>query len=728
MSQTQTVERSTFAGGEGSPPLRARSDLAVSQIQVKICENMIVLYEGGLTRRPGTRFVCELRDESQQSAPIPFRFSGADSYLIVINGGKARLLTGGGVVLASGAPYEFDVPWAAADLPNLRPAADGNDIFVACQGYQTRILTRLAAASWRVDLYQSNGGPFDTQNLDQAKTIQASAVTGSGIALTANEDRFLADDIGSIWRLDEPNLSATPYWVANGAIAVGDQRRYQGNTYENLGGTAVGPNPPTFTEGTWDAGYGTVVWRYLHAGYGIVRITAVADARHATADVIGQLPASVVSGATWRWWPPAWSNNKGWPQLATFVQQRLGLFLGPYEWLSRPNNAFDHTPTVNPDSAIADRLRSTTGSLVNIEWAATDGLFLVLGSRDGNWIVRSATLGQALTAASALPSEENREGAASHIPSIVDGGVLSIGRTRKRLFFVKVDRLSGELAISEVTKAARHVLKGKAQWLAWQRDPNRIEWISCQDGTLVGMTWMPEEKVLGLHRHPLVNGFVEWVAAIPTSDEGSSDLYLCVRRQINGRTRRYIEILADYFPVEVEVETATGAWYLDCALEYNGAPTATISNLGHLEGQRVRVFGDGRYVGEFTVVLGAVQLPLNVSQAVVGLPSSYRVKSLPIPTTLPDGSAKGKMQRANHVALDVLNAAGGKIRINDGKWEALTRSGDAPYTGPQKLFTGTLTPRSLVSGEAPTLSWEIQGDSPFPFTLLGVTPTAEIEA
>jgi hypothetical protein len=108
------VERLTFAAGEVSPKLRFRSDLARQQTAVWKCENMVVMPEGGLTRRPGTQFVMPLRSITESGTLVPFRFSTSDVLVLVINNGVIRFISNGGVVPSLAAPYEIGVPWAAA--------------------------------------------------------------------------------------------------------------------------------------------------------------------------------------------------------------------------------------------------------------------------------------------------------------------------------------------------------------------------------------------------------------------------------------------------------------------------------------------------------------------------------------------------------------------------------------------------------------------------------------
>ncbi|WP_407160839.1 hypothetical protein [Bradyrhizobium sp. STM 3557] len=65
MPTRENVEKSSFASGEISPELSAATDLRTYQTGVARQENMVTLIEGAMTRRPGTRFVLELKDETQ---------------------------------------------------------------------------------------------------------------------------------------------------------------------------------------------------------------------------------------------------------------------------------------------------------------------------------------------------------------------------------------------------------------------------------------------------------------------------------------------------------------------------------------------------------------------------------------------------------------------------------------------------------------------------------------
>ena len=73
---------SSFNAGELSPKLDNRSDLDKYFAGARTLENFVPLIEGGATRMPGTYFVLETKDSTQQSRLIPFQFSTIQSYII----------------------------------------------------------------------------------------------------------------------------------------------------------------------------------------------------------------------------------------------------------------------------------------------------------------------------------------------------------------------------------------------------------------------------------------------------------------------------------------------------------------------------------------------------------------------------------------------------------------------------------------------------------------------
>ena len=93
----QTIQRS-FTGGELAPALRSRADVIKYTTGLALCENMFVRPQGGVYSRPGTKFICELSDSSTPGRLIPFEFNTEQTYILVFENLKMRVIKDGGVV------------------------------------------------------------------------------------------------------------------------------------------------------------------------------------------------------------------------------------------------------------------------------------------------------------------------------------------------------------------------------------------------------------------------------------------------------------------------------------------------------------------------------------------------------------------------------------------------------------------------------------------------------
>lgn len=737
MTVRSTIDRVTFAGGEIGPQLSARADLAKYQIAVEAMENFIVLKGGGATRAPGTRFVLELKDQSQRGKLIPFRRTSTDYYALVVNGGVTRFVRQGGFLQnPDTTPYEASVPWAEADLVNLRAAQAGNQIFVACGAQKPQTITRVANLNWTCTDYAPTSGPVDTQNLDISITVQASAVTGA-VSLTGSNSPFTADMVGGVMRLDDRDLSLTPEWSASEtAIVTNSQRRWNGNVYQALvSGADAGPNAPVHTEGDVSAGSGKQTWRFLHPGYGFVRITAYTNANSAAGTVLSQLPSTVVTGATYRWSAPAWTSSKGFPEVVAYNYPRLGWYRGNTGWLTGEDDVqnFDLGKADDTD-AIAFRVIAPDGGLVEIKWALPSSGILMLGTSDIEWVLRAPGAFDALTPKTAKPFAMGSDGSAPQIANAIDGGVMFLGRTQKRLHYTKVDpsSQSQQLSSQELSVVAEHIFSPGVVGACWQRDPNRVLWMWFADGSIASLTFMPEQQVAAFCRHPRTNAFVEDMCCIPSVSSGTDEVYLIVRRTINGQIKRYVEQMADYFqPQNVKAPTAAGAWFLDCALRVTGSGLQQITQLAHLEGQEVGVFADGAMQKRKTVSGGVITLDRPSDDVLVGLPVKAYIRDLSRNFSTQTGSTSGEMKTVHEALVQLLYAGGGRARVynaeedNPDLWEPAIETGAYDYSAMPPLVSKKL--KLTVEGAwAEEAQLEFECDDALPCTVLALSPKIEV--
>jgi hypothetical protein len=95
------VQLTNFTGGELSPRLDGRNDVAKYGSGCKTLKNMIVYPHGSATRRPGTNFVNEVKTSSQKTRLIPFEFSTEQTYILEFGNQYIRFIRNGGAVLES---------------------------------------------------------------------------------------------------------------------------------------------------------------------------------------------------------------------------------------------------------------------------------------------------------------------------------------------------------------------------------------------------------------------------------------------------------------------------------------------------------------------------------------------------------------------------------------------------------------------------------------------------
>jgi hypothetical protein len=264
---------------------------------------------------------------------------------------------------------------------------------------------------------------------------------------------------------------------------------------------------------------------------------------------------------------------------------------------------------------------------------------------------------------------------------------------------------------------------------------------------IVGWTHRIMGGVFG-SSHPVV----ESIAVIPGSPDSSQvvesgerdEVWVMVKRTINGATHRYIEMFEGYFrgPVredyatealwEAAMKTAQGdAFYVDCGITYEGSATATITGLSHLEGQTVKVLADGKVHSDEVVASGSITLDYTASKVQVGLAVPWSFEGLKLPFGTQSGSGVNKIKSIPAVGL-ALHDAGvfsyglvtydeeeGRV-VKDLTEIAFLRDGlDLDEAIP--LFTGEVI-RNLEGATRRDVRIYMEGDDPLPFTCLAMIP------
>lgn len=147
-------------GGEMSPWIEGRTDYAQYPKSLRVCENALPLIQGPVTKRPGTRFVREIKNSAKKVTLIPFIFSDAEAFILEFGDGYIRFFKDRAQVLDGTDPYEIVSPYAEADLPLIRWAQSADVLYLAHPDYAPRKLVRNGDTDWTISTIDFIGGPF----------------------------------------------------------------------------------------------------------------------------------------------------------------------------------------------------------------------------------------------------------------------------------------------------------------------------------------------------------------------------------------------------------------------------------------------------------------------------------------------------------------------------------------------------------------------------------------
>lgn len=567
----------SFAGGEIGPSLYGRVDMAKYQVALRKCDNFIVRQYGGVENRPGTRFVGAAKYADRKCRLIPFQFSTVQTYALEFGHNYMRVIKDGALVLnSSNVIYEIATPYAEADLFRIKFTQSADVLTLVHPAYPPKELRRYAHDHWELVDVTTKNGPFEDINVDESVKVYASASTGT-ITLTASSAIFGAEQVGKLFYLEQPAVDSVPVWETSKDTAINDVRRADSNYYRANTAGKTGTLRPSHTEGmSWD-GWGTdtgIQWEYLHSGFGIARITAVAGGGlTATATVISYIPSQVVgsANASYKWAKYAWNSVNGYPGTVVYYQQRLYFAASsafPQTiWASRTGDYKDfgkNNPLQDDDRIIY----TYAGRQVNEIRHLIDVGSLVALTSGGEYVI-TGDQNKVLTPSAFAFSSQGSNGSSNVPPIAVANIALFVQEkgsvVRDLAYSFDVDGYQG----TDLTILANHLFQKRSI----------VDWSFCivpyssafcirDDGKLLVLTYLREQQVFAWAPQSST-GKYESTCSI---SEGNEDaVYFIVNRTINGQVKRYIERLSSRLFTNDE-----DAFFVDSGLSYDGRNNSTM--------------------------------------------------------------------------------------------------------------------------------------------------------
>ncbi len=467
-----------------------------------------------------------------------------------------------------------------------------------------------------------------------------------------------------------------------------------------------------------------------HGPNGDWKITNVTPA---TFDLVGGRTADNNLGSgtvrrfsTWLWADGAFSPARGYPSCVALHEQRL-VFANtraqPFGlWASASADFTNFLPGTRDDETIAYNIAANQADPVRWLTSASD---LLIGTLAQEFAAFGGGLGDPMTPSNTRIVPQSGEGAGGAQPVKVGLETLFVNRAGRRIVALASKPDAGGYTATDLTELAEHLTRASpVTRLAWARNPLSVLWALRADGQVLSLTYRPEQQLYAWARHDF-GGEVESIAVCPSANAATDDLWMIVRRTIDGQAQRFIEILAPPFePSDPRDLDEMG--FLDSALSYRGAPVSAVSGLHHLEGARVAIVADGALHPERIVIGGSVSLERPAMRVWVGLAYQSRVRTLRL-DVLGGSFWPGRARRVTHLHVRLHQSIGGEATVA-GTGEAeplLRREANDPMDTPLPLRSGDVAVLS-ASDFDPATRIEIRQVEALPLDILSLSATVSV--
>jgi len=639
--------------------------------------------------------------------------------------GETATTTGADVSVGAGASAEIvevATTYSVTDIFEINHAQSADVLYLAHKDHAPAKLTRTTATSFTLTDIDFTDGPYLDEN-DTTTTLYASAQTGS-VTITASAALFTAADVGRYIRFREVLEIEHDEWAASTSYANGVSVRYNGHVYTQVTGSTQtsGNTPPVHLEGTET--YGAIDWRYDHDATGYVEITAFTNSTTVTATVKedsfgnSNLPDHVVGSgnATKKWSLGAFGGDQGYPKAVGFYEQRL-YFAGT---TGQPQTVFgsvsadfeNHTPGTNDDDAVNLTIASDK---VNVIRHLLPARFLQILTTSAEFTLSGGTGATPVTPTNVNVLRETTFGCSEVRPLRAGNSTILIQKGQEKVKEITFDLDTDGLLGIDLTILADHIPRGGLTDMVWQQEPELIVWFVHNDGRLIGLTYDRANAAIGWHDHDIGgSGIVESVTAIPSGAE--DQVYVSVRRTINGSTVRHVEYLK---PIEFG-DDVEDAFYLDSGLTYDGSATTTISGLNHLEGETVAILADGATHADKVVSGGRVTLDRSSSKVHLGYGYTSTIETLRLEAGADDGIAQGKIKRIHGVTARFFKTVGAELGPDLNNLDRLPfRDSSMAMNQAVPLFTGDKE-IYFPSGYETDARVIVRQSQPLPMTVLAI--------
>ena len=762
--------KSSFNGGQLSPLMDGQTQFEKYASGCNILSNVIPTVQGPATRRPGTRYVDNVYNQTAPTWLFKFEFNFAQSFILEFSPNIIKFYYQQGVLLGTnGKPYTIATPYTATDLqdvtyPNLcgLHIVQSNDtLYVTCRTKPVQKIFRVDNNTWTINPVNFRGIVYDaTFNPDQTQTVWVDTSGNNqlhcSVANMFNPNNGATFDTTKCYLfLNSSVIDNIPQWQNDTAYAVDAIVQSNGYNYKCTVAGTSGFVSPIHTQGTntdgskGDNGITGCTWLYLDDNTLEVKITGQINPTTYTYTInnsaTGQqysVPAgmSTAPQATFSWSLNAWNNTDGYPTHAIFYRERLCFARDDTLWFSKSsdyqNFYYMDYGQVTDDNAIQIEVSCENATIITHMIETPQGL--IVGTLNGEVLITSENQSAPFSPTNAQVFASSGYGSLPLDALRVEAAILFIQRNGRKLRESQYQYMLQEFVAVDTTIISENITFPGIVSIVFQREPYNIIWMVRKDGILIGFTYCPDQNVKAWHQHQIGGYYTDpntgltgpakvmSIQVISNPTGTADDLWMVVKRTINGQTVQTVEWLEQGYQTG---DPLSSAFYVDCGNTYSGKRTNVITGLGYLNGQKVDVLADGIVMPQCVVTNGQITLPEGYMASVVqvGLPYTPMMQTMRLDGGSQTGTAQGMIKKINAVIIRVLNTLGIMVGPTvNGPWaftEFNERSLDTPMDQANPLVTGDTLITTWPDGYSRDCYVTITQNQPLPMTITAIMPT-----
>ncbi len=625
------LEQASFASGEISPLLHARTDLAKYHTALAELVNMIVLPQGGITRRACFSNLGVTQNSTNGTYTvklIPFEYNSTDSELLEFGDRHIRVLQKSAEGYSTACT--IDSPYTIKESGALRYVQSGNVMFLVHRDHKPQMLVRSGLTSWSIDDMPYSGGPWisgSEWNADAVLTIDTTVNS-----VHSNKDIFSAGMAGTLLKVEYPvrgtsttigipgqteaievkgtlNVMTAGEW--RGEITI--WRKASGSSWLEM---RKYMRTDKDKQGQWDITITEtedyVLYRVIAAEYTdeeteetepvfhaatendykvfvsssgflkqeIYKITQVYSERSVKAEL-----QTAVEGADAKkyyanitlWSIGAWGEAQGYPSSCAMYQDRLILAGSRYQpqtiWMSRTGSYADFgtSDPLRDDDAVTMTLAGSNADRIHSLLSAGDLLVFTTG---GEWKIKGSGDSGAITPTALAAHQQTNIGTKDIQPLVAGGHVILVQSQGRKVYALGYDLNIDGYTGSELSILSGHIFEGAAIVdMAYQKEPDSLLWFALEDGTCAVCTYNPEHEVIGWSRQEFPAGKIKAVCAL--SDEAMTRIFTVCDTGGNDGTQKKLYMSRD---------RRTESWYTDAGLSFESRMRTLRLNAGSEDG------------------------------------------------------------------------------------------------------------------------------------------------